>query len=138
MGIRTCARFELIIDWSCLTIQKIMLGFWPRIIFDYNFEPEKGLKFRGDFFHPDWSCLTFQKILNWSSGFESQMDLWSQLRACTRFESSTLRVSFSSRLVLSDHSKSHQFLLLSSFCSFLFDSFLVVLPRVLRFPPKFL
>jgi len=75
------------------------------------------------------------KKLNWPSGFESQIDLWSQLWTCARFESTSLRVSFSSRLVLSDHSKSHQFLLLSSFCSFLFDSFLVVLPRVLRFPP---
>ena len=42
--------FKLIIDWSCLTFQKIMLGFWPRIILKFNFEPEQGLKFRGDFF----------------------------------------------------------------------------------------
>jgi len=56
-----------------------MLGFWPRIIFKFNFEPEQGLKFRGDFFHPDWSCLTLQKLLNWPSGYESQIDLWSQL-----------------------------------------------------------
>jgi len=56
-----------------------MLGFWPRIIFKINFEPGQGLKFKVDFFHPDWSCLTLQKLLNWLSGFELQMDLWSQI-----------------------------------------------------------
>jgi len=40
-----------------------MLGFWPRIIFKLNFEPEQSLKFRGDLFHPDWSCLTLPKII---------------------------------------------------------------------------
>jgi len=93
----------------------------------------------GWFFHPDWSCLTFPKITIQLSGFESQNDLWSQIWTWARFEPITTRVSFSSWLVLSDHSKSQQFLLFSSFCLFVicFGSSMVVLPRVLRFPPTF-
>jgi len=53
------------------------------------------------------------------SGFESQNDLWSQIWTWARFEPITTRVSFSSWLVLSDHSKSQQFLLFSFFCLFM-------------------
>ena len=90
---------------------------------------------KGWFFHPDWSCLTLQKLLHWPSGAESQMDLWSQLWTFWRFTS--IRVSFSSRLVLSDQSKSQLFLLLSSFCSFLFYTWIYLIASWWFYPEYF-
>jgi len=131
-------------DWSCLTIQNSKNHAWPsgpelQIDLWSNQLNLNKVWTLGWFFHPDWSCLTFPKITIQPYGFELLIDLWSQIWTCSRFEPITTRVSFSSWLVLSDHFKKQQFLLFSSFCLFMicFGSSMVVLPRVLRFPPTF-
>jgi len=66
-----------------------------------------------------------------------KFDHWSQLWTCTRFESSSLRVSFSSRLVLSGQLNCQLFLLLSSFCSFLFDTWIYLIAFWWFYPEYF-
>jgi len=123
---------------SCLAFGlESLLDPWSKIYI----ESEQGLKSWGWFFHPDWSCLTFQKL------FELAIRLWitnGPLVATLSLYKVSIHYPEGDFLIQNGpvwpFKKITIFVIVIFLFIFvcyinLFDSFLVVLPRVLRFPP---